>query len=97
MVKTNHYLIKGGAAPLGTLITESQKSNIVRQLLAARSDEHTKQSFYNGVKLPGNTDGGGRRMYPIFYIPPYNDGNKYKTIYNQTPKNTYFFREYVRA
>ncbi len=25
-------------------------------------------------------------MYPLFYIPPYNDGKKYKTIFNQMPK-----------
>jgi len=80
MVKTNHHLIKSGN------LTEPQKTNIVRQLLAARNDERTKQSFYNGVKFPNNIDGDGRRMYPIFYMPPYNDGKKLKTIYNQTPK-----------
>ena len=80
MVKTNHHLIKSGK------LTEAQQANIVRQLLAARNDERTKQSFYNGVKFPNNIDGDGRRMYPVFYIPPYNDGKKLKTIYNQTPK-----------
>jgi len=80
MVKTNHHLIKSG------ILTDPQRANIVFQLLAARNDEQTKHSFYNGVKFPNNIDSGGRRMYPIFYIPPYNDGKKLKTIYNQTPK-----------
>lgn len=80
MVKTNHYLIKSGE------LSDAQKVNIVRQLLAAQSDERTKQSFYRGVKFPDNIDGDGRRMYPMFYIPSYNDGKKLKTIYNQTPK-----------
>lgn len=80
MIKTNHYLIKGSE------LTDSQKENIVRQLLAAQSDERTKQSFYNGVKLPNNIDGDGRRMYPIFYIPPYNDGKKLQTVIPLTPK-----------
>ncbi|HKM33467.1 MAG TPA: hypothetical protein VJY54_01835 [Lachnospiraceae bacterium] len=67
-------------------MTEYQKAKIVRQFLAAQSEERTKQSFYSGVKFPNNIDSDGRRMYPIFYIPPYNDGKKLKTIYNQTPK-----------
>lgn len=80
MIKTNHYLIKGGE------LTAAQKENIVSQFLVARSDERTRRSFYKGVKFPNNIDGDGRCMYPVFYIPPYNDGNKFKTIYNQAPK-----------
>ena len=55
MIKTNHHLIKDGE------LTEPQKANIVRQFLAAQSDERTKQSFYKGVKYQGNADkdGGG--------------------------------------
>ena len=81
MIKTNHYLIKGGE------FTEPQKSNIVRQLLAARSDEKTKQSFYKGVKYPGNVDKNGEgHMYPIYFIPPYNDNKKYQTVIPMSPK-----------
>jgi hypothetical protein len=29
-------------------------------------------------------------MYPEFFIPPYNDGKKFKTLYNQTPKTHIF-------
>jgi hypothetical protein len=84
MINTDRYLIKGGT------LTELQKANIVRKLLVARSDERTKQSFYRGVKFPNNIDDGGRRMYPEFFIPPYNDGKKLKTLYNQTPKTHIF-------
>jgi hypothetical protein len=84
MVKTNHHLIKGGE------LTAPQKTNIVRQLLGARSTPEQAERFCRNVKFPGNLDSGGRRMYPVFYIPPYNDGKKLKTIYNQTPKTHIF-------
>ncbi|HBR31437.1 MAG TPA: hypothetical protein DD733_05085 [Clostridiales bacterium] len=80
MIKTNHHLIKGGE------MTEIQKQNIVRQLTAARTTPEQAKRFYTGVKFPNNTDENGRQMYPLFFIPPYNNGTKYKTIFNQTPK-----------
>lgn len=81
MIKTNHHLIKGGE------LIESQKANIVRQLLAAQNDERTKQSFYKGVKYPGNADkNGGGHMYPLYFIPPYNDNKKYQTVIPISPK-----------
>ena len=80
MIKTNHYLIKGG------VFTEPQKRNIIQQLLSAKSTPEQAKRFYVGVKFSNNTDSQGRRMYPEYCIPPYNDGKKYKTILNQTPK-----------
>lgn len=80
MIKTNYYLIKGG------ILTDGQKQNIVNQFLSAVSTKETARRFYNGVKYPNNIDREGRRMYPIFFIPPYNDGKKYKTVMSQTPK-----------
>jgi len=81
MIKTNHHLIKGGE------LSEPQKTNIVRQFLAARSDERTKQSFYRGVKYPGNADkSGSGHLYPIFFIPPYNESKKYQTVIPMSPK-----------
>jgi hypothetical protein len=29
-------------------------------------------------------------MYPVFYISPFNDGKKLKTLYDQTPKTRIF-------
>lgn len=80
MVKTNHYLIKSGN------LTDAQKATIIRQLLTAKSSSEQAARFYAGVRFPGNIDSSGRRMYPEFFIPPYNGGEKYKTILNQTPK-----------
>lgn len=80
MIKTNHYLIKGGK------LTETQKNSIVNQFILEISNTYQRQKYYNGVKSPNNTDSKGRRMYPEFFIPPYNDGKKYKTVLNQTPK-----------
>ena len=76
MVKTNHHLIKGGE------LTDAQKANIVRQLFAAQSDERQKQSFYNGVRANKNDE---KTMYPIFYIPPYNNGKKLQTVIPMSP------------
>lgn len=86
MVKTNHHIIKGGE------LTEPQKANIVSQLLAARSDERTKQSFYKGVKYQNNIDNAGdvTGTYPGYYIPPYNGGKKYQTIIPMSPKTHIF-------
>jgi len=77
MIKTNHHLIKGGE------LTGPQKANITRQLLAAQSEEQTKQSFYKGVKAEQSD---GRQMYPIFFIPPYNGGKKLQTVIPMSPK-----------
>lgn len=83
MVKTNHYLIQN---PAEDALSPAQKRQIVSDLLAARSTPDQCRRFYLGVKFPGNRDAHGRRMYPDFFIPPYNDGMKYKTILGQTPK-----------
>jgi len=81
MIKTNEYLIQDGT------LTEAQQNNIVRQLLCARSGEREKQSFYRGVRYPGNADGNGEgRMYPAYFIPPYNDGRKLQTVVPMSPK-----------
>ena len=82
MVKTNHYLI----TEPDKLLTKVQKNNIVSQLMKARSTAEEAERFYTSVYFPGNTDSSGRRMYPVFFIPPYNNGNKYKTVLGQTPK-----------
>ncbi len=83
MVKTNHYLIQN---PAEDALSPAQKRRIVSELLAARSTPEQRRRFYMGVKFPGNRDARGLRLYPDFYIPPYNDGKKYKTILGQMPK-----------
>ena len=84
MIKANHYLIQGGK------LTEPQKENIARQLLAVKSAETEARRFYSGVRFPNNIDGEGRRMYPVYYIPPHNGGKKYRTIFGQMPKTQIF-------
>ncbi len=83
MIKTNHYLIKN---PAEDSLSPAQKRQIVTELLAARSTPEQCRRFYMGVKFPNNRDAHGRRMYPEFFIPPYNDGKKHQTILGQTPK-----------
>lgn len=80
MIKTNHHLIGRGE------LTDAQKDNIVKQLLAARNTPEQAQRFYRGVRFPNNIDNEGRRMYPVFYIPPYNSGKKLQTIIPMSPK-----------
>ena len=79
MIKTNHYLIKGGQ------LTDAHKAKIVNQFLDEVSSQSVADRFYTGVKFPKNTDDTGRQMYPWFYIPPYNGGKKLKTVLGQTP------------
>lgn len=83
MIKTNHYLIQN---PREDSLSPAQKNRIVRELLAARSTPEQCRRFYLGVKFPDNRDAHGMRLYPDFFIPPYNDGKKYKTVLGQTPK-----------
>ncbi|MCL2741670.1 MAG: hypothetical protein FWE70_06125, partial [Oscillospiraceae bacterium] len=81
MVKANHHLIMGGT------YAEPQKASITADLISAVSDERRKQSFYRGVRYPGNLDAGGQgRMYPIYYIPPYIDNKKLQTVIPMSPK-----------
>jgi len=83
MIKTNRYLIKN---PAEDSLSPAQKRRIVTELLAARSTPEQCRRFWLSVKSPNNRDAHGRRLYPDFFIPPYNDGHKYKTILGQTPK-----------
>ena len=73
MIKTNHHLIKGGE------LTDAHRATIVRQLLAARTDEREVQSFYQKMKADGST-------YPGYYLPPYNSNKKYQTVIPMSPK-----------
>jgi len=74
MVRTNHYLIKGGE------LTDSHKANITSQLLAAKSTpEQSRRRF---TKITGDE----RQMYPLLYVLPYNGGAKLNTILNQQPQ-----------
>ena len=73
MIKTNHYLIKGGD------LLESQKAGIAGRLLAKAVNNGRAGQFYNRVS-------DGREMYPSFYIPPYNNGKKCQTVIPMSPK-----------
>ncbi len=80
MIKTNHYLIQGGN------LTEAQKESLVRQLLLAKTSPAGAQKFYNSITSRDNTDENRRHLYPLYFIPPYNGGRKYRTVLTQTPK-----------
>lgn len=79
MVKTNHYLIKGG------ILSAGQSDGIVNRFLCARNTSQQAQRFYPGVRYPGGSKENSRRMYPIFYLPPCRGGKKFKTILGQMP------------
>lgn len=78
MIKANHNLIKD------RYLSNEQIHGIVSQFL---SDKSISEQELNDISIyiPNKSD-KNRRMYPIFYIPPYNDGKKLKTILGQTPK-----------
>jgi len=86
MLRTNHYLIRADGPPL----TDAQKSYIVRRFLGAQSSPDAAQRFYAGVRYAGNRDAAGRRMYPECFIPPYNDGQKFRSVLGQLPKTHIF-------
>lgn len=46
------------------------------------SSNNAVQRFHQGVRAPED----GRQMYPLFYIPPYNDGKKLHTLNGVLPK-----------
>jgi hypothetical protein len=70
MLKTNHYLIKGGQ------LTDAHKANITRQLSLAHTNELKKPHFMAKEPI----------MYPLFFIPPYNNGQKFQTVIPMSPK-----------
>ena len=65
MIKTNHHLIRGGE------LTNSQKTSIARQLLNAKIDMGLDPLLY---------DGAINAHKPTFFVPPYNNGKKLKTV-----------------
>lgn len=80
MVKANYKLIQEGS------ISENEKAVIVTELLAARSNPEQVIRFHTAINNFNLTNAGTDKMYPVFYIPPYNNGRKLKTILTQTPK-----------
>ena len=73
---TNCKMIKGEH------FSDSEKQKITQNLLSAVSHQDTVSRFHKGVKSPND----GRILYPLFYIPPYNDGKKSRLITGQLPK-----------
>jgi hypothetical protein len=74
--QTNWELIKGRA------FTGAEKDQISSNLMSAASSRSKVDSFHKGVRAPSD----GRGMYPLFFIPPYNNGKKLTTINGVTPK-----------
>ena len=78
IISINRRLIEGD------MITPAERQKASEFFLVNVSDRRTVIRFHNGVNAPGPED--GRRMYPEFFIPPYNEGKKYMTITGMTPK-----------
>lgn len=76
LCNTNWEMIKG------KIFSDTEKQEITKSLLSAVSSEDTIYRFHKGVKAPDD----GRIMYPLFYIPPYNDGKKFRLITGELPK-----------
>lgn len=76
MIKTNQHLINGGK------LSGEQSRMTANMLLSARNISAVDHSTVS--------DKSRRRFYPLFYIPPYNNGRKLKTLLGQTPKTQIF-------
>ena len=81
----------------GETLDGAEKRSLAARFLSARSTPEQARRFYEGVRFPGNIDPSGRRMYPEFFIPPYNGGKKLQTVLGQTPQNAHPVSKYVRA
>lgn len=84
MISINHRLIKG------EVLSIEERESTINLMLSARSSPEKAHRFYQSVRFPNNIDTNGRRLYPIHYIPPYNENKKLKTVLNQTPKTHLF-------
>lgn len=73
---TNSKMLKGEN------FSDLEKQEITQVLLSGVSSQDTVNRFHKGVRAPDD----GRIIYPLFYIPPYNDGKKLRLITGQLPK-----------
>lgn len=81
MIKTNYELIKGYN------LFEKDKEAIVNVLMSARKSTVHMEYISGGVRhLSKSVAGGKRQMAPQFFVPPYNEGKRLKTILGQIPK-----------
>ncbi len=62
--------------------SDDEKQEIVNTFLSGIDTPETVCRFHARVKTPNDT----RRMYPLFYIPPYNAGRKRRLITSNMPK-----------
>jgi hypothetical protein len=80
MIKTNDYLLGGGC------LSDGQKRKIVDQYMESICDPEKVSRFHRSVNAPSASNGDSRQMYPVYYIPPFNNGYKLKTVTNVIPK-----------
>ncbi|MBK1812240.1 hypothetical protein JHL18_16575 [Clostridium sp. YIM B02505] len=81
--KINESIIKD------KIISDDEKREISDILLKSVADKSTIEHFYSNMKIPkGNIK--LTEIYPLFYIPPYNEGKKYRTITMVTPHTLMF-------
>ncbi len=86
MIRANHHLL----CDRKPYLTDAQKIHIVKRFLSSQSSREDCERFWRSVRFPGNRDHAGRRMYPEFFIPPYNDGKKYRSVLGQIPATHIF-------
>lgn len=72
----------GRALIRGQVFSEFEKQECIKTLLSGIDTPETVHSFLGSVKALDDS----RIMYPMFYIPPYNGGKKYRLITGQMPK-----------
>ncbi len=80
MIKINHALIKGDKP------SNDHINKIVERLLSDSVINKKQVGRCTRVGFSSNYDKGTSGIYPVFYIPPYNNGKKLETILGQTPK-----------
>jgi len=80
LCKTNRELIKGKC------FTDQEKDEIASRLLSVANSKSKVEGFLKGVRVPD----GGRMIYPLYFMPPHNNGKKLITINGVIPKTNIF-------
>ena len=76
LCETNWKMIKGET------FSDLEKQKIAHTFLSAVDNKDIVSRFHKGV----NVTDGNRMLYPLFFIPPYNNGKKNRLITGELPK-----------
>lgn len=69
----------------GRPLTAGERTALVGRLLNSREPTQKIARFHIAVNAPSAENGDERVMYPLFYLPPYDNGAKHRTLTGALP------------